>query len=138
MQGDGRIRLQFCVSFRFQVKCQYLGCNFVLANCWLLVAATGLEPETPRGFKSDACALRLSSYCGSVRQGLASGRPGLCSKRSTGKMASTPAEPMVQDEEAADELAAVPATQLSLNLLQTIRTAQSQNGLKHGDYGRYR
>lgn len=30
------------------------------------------------------------------------------------------------------------ASQISLHLLQTIRTAQSQNGLKHGDYGRYR
>jgi hypothetical protein len=28
--------------------------------------------------------------------------------------------------------------QISLNILQTIRTAQMQNGLKHGDYGRYR
>lgn len=31
-----------------------------------------------------------------------------------------------------------PPSQIALNLLATIRTAQSQNGLKHGDYGRYR
>lgn len=28
--------------------------------------------------------------------------------------------------------------QLQLPLLATIKTAQLQNGLKHGDYGRYR
>ena len=28
--------------------------------------------------------------------------------------------------------------QISLNILQAIRSAQTQNGLKHGDYGRYR
>lgn len=28
--------------------------------------------------------------------------------------------------------------QIALNILQTIRPAQQQNGLKHGDYGRYR
>jgi hypothetical protein len=31
-----------------------------------------------------------------------------------------------------------PLPQLSLNILQVIRSAQGQNGLKHGDYGRYR
>ena len=33
---------------------------------------------------------------------------------------------------------AQPLPQLSLNILQVIRSAQGQNGLKHGDYGRYR
>jgi hypothetical protein len=28
--------------------------------------------------------------------------------------------------------------QLQLNLLSVIKSAQLQNGLKHGDYGRYR
>lgn len=28
--------------------------------------------------------------------------------------------------------------QIALNILQTIRPVQQQNGLKHGDYGRYR
>lgn len=28
--------------------------------------------------------------------------------------------------------------QITLNILQTLRPAQQQNGLKHGDYGRYR
>ena len=28
--------------------------------------------------------------------------------------------------------------QIALNSLQTIRPVQQQNGLKHGDYGRYR
>ncbi len=32
----------------------------------------------------------------------------------------------------------VPAQQYALNILQIIRSAQQQNGLKHGDYGRYR
>jgi hypothetical protein len=27
---------------------------------------------------------------------------------------------------------------LSMDILQTIRTAQAQHGLRHGDYGRYR
>ena len=31
-----------------------------------------------------------------------------------------------------------PAVPLSLNLLSTIKTAQAQNGLRHGDYMRYR
>jgi signal recognition particle subunit SRP68 len=31
-----------------------------------------------------------------------------------------------------------PRPQLQLQLLSTIRTAQSQNGVNHGDYGRYR
>ena len=30
------------------------------------------------------------------------------------------------------------APRVSLHILQTIRTAQSQHGLRHGDYGRYR
>lgn len=30
------------------------------------------------------------------------------------------------------------APQLPLNILSTTKTAQLQNGLKHGDYGRYR
>lgn len=38
-----------------------------------------------------------------------------------------------------EELVLAPNSQrFSLSLLQTIRTAQSQNGLKHGDYERYR
>lgn len=32
----------------------------------------------------------------------------------------------------------VPSVQFSLELLQIIKSAQQQNGLKHGDYGRYR
>jgi len=31
-----------------------------------------------------------------------------------------------------------PSTTYPLNILQMTRTAQQQNGLKHGDYGRYR
>lgn len=34
--------------------------------------------------------------------------------------------------------AAAPLPQLPLNLLSTIKTAQAQNGLRHGDYMRYR
>jgi hypothetical protein len=37
-----------------------------------------------------------------------------------------------------DNAPAALGSQISLNILQTIRTAQTQNGLKHGDYGRYR
>ncbi|MEW5303838.1 MAG: hypothetical protein WDW36_006492 [Sanguina aurantia] len=45
-------------------------------------------------------------------------------------------EPINTSEE---ELVQAPTSQrFSLSLLQTIRTAQSQNGLKHGDYSRYR
>ncbi|GBF99974.1 hypothetical protein Rsub_12667 [Raphidocelis subcapitata] len=33
---------------------------------------------------------------------------------------------------------AAPQQPISLNILATIRPAQQQNGLKHGDYGRYR
>ena len=44
------------------------------------------------------------------------------------------------DEAAGEEpmQAAEPLPQLPLNILQVIRAAQGQNGLKHGDYGRYR
>ncbi len=31
-----------------------------------------------------------------------------------------------------------PKLQLSLNVLQTIKTAQAQHGLRHSDYTRYR
>lgn len=34
--------------------------------------------------------------------------------------------------------AATPAAPLNLSILETIKVAQSQNGLKHGDYMRYR
>lgn len=34
--------------------------------------------------------------------------------------------------------AAAASPQISLNIMQTIRTAQMANGLKHGDYNRYR
>ena len=42
------------------------------------------------------------------------------------------------ETDAAASEGSLPAAQISLNVLQTIRTAQTQNGLKHGDYGRYR
>ena len=44
-------------------------------------------------------------------------------------------------EEPSDEAAAEPKPELpllSVDILQTIRTAQAQHGLRHGDYGRYR
>jgi hypothetical protein len=42
--------------------------------------------------------------------------------------------------EAGEQTAAgnVPNLQFSIELLQVIKSAQQQNGLKHGDYGRYR
>jgi hypothetical protein len=41
-----------------------------------------------------------------------------------------------QATDAAEETVA--NLQLQLNLLSVIKSAQLQNGLKHGDYGRYR
>lgn len=43
---------------------------------------------------------------------------------------------LISEEEI--QQAAAPAQRFSLKLLETIRTAQSQNGLKHGDFSRYR
>jgi hypothetical protein len=44
----------------------------------------------------------------------------------------------MEEEVASVEDAAVPQPQFILNLLLLIRTAQAQNGIKHGDYTRYR
>lgn len=41
-----------------------------------------------------------------------------------------------QATDAPEETAAI--LQLQLNLLSVVKSAQLQNGLKHGDYGRYR
>ena len=45
------------------------------------------------------------------------------------------AEGSEQQPETASQASAVT---YSLNLLQAVRTAQAQNGIKHGDYMRYR
>jgi hypothetical protein len=51
----------------------------------------------------------------------------------------------MQDSQAAEEApmeeasaSAVPSELYPLNILQMIRAAQQSNGLKHGDYARYR
>lgn len=63
----------------------------------------------------------------SAERGIACTAPGT-TQWST--MASSPPE---EEAPAAPELPL-----LSLDILQAIRTAQSQHGLRHGDYGRYR
>jgi signal recognition particle subunit SRP68 len=46
---------------------------------------------------------------------------------------------MEVDPQATDVVEEAAASlQLQLNLLSVIKSAQLQNGLKHGDYGRYR
>ncbi len=47
-----------------------------------------------------------------------------------------PDEPMEADSIA--DLPPMPMPILSLNLLQTIKIAQAQHGLRHNDYTRYR
>lgn len=47
------------------------------------------------------------------------------------------AQPMDVDA-GEEEASTLPQTQLTLDVLGTIKSAQAQNGLKHGDYMRYR